>query len=57
MDFKSYRMNDCSVLLYLMEAGMNATAPLFNGKFYHVLVVEKKNVHVDGIEGIKLIYT
>ena len=51
MDLQSYKVNECSVLLYMMEAGMEATTSLSNGKLYHTLVVEKKATGVTGIEG------
>ena len=47
----SYKVNECSVLLYMMEAGMEATTSLYNGKLYHHLVIEKKTAGIVGVEG------
>ena len=46
MDNKDYKINECAVLIYLMEASMKATLPLYNGKIYHMYVIEKKKTGV-----------
>ena len=51
MDNKDYKINECAVLIYLMEASMKATLPLYNGKIYHMYVIEKKKTGVLGLEG------
>ena len=51
MDNKNYKINECAVLIYLMEASMKATLPLYNGKIYHMYVIEKKTTGILGLEG------
>ena len=51
MDNQSYRVNVCGVLIYLMEASMEATKSLYNGKLFHTYIVEKKASGVLGLEG------
>lgn len=55
MDKKTYKVNECVVLCYLMEASQLHTFQLFNGKIYNEMVV-KKNVTCDvlGFKGKKL---
>ena len=51
MDNQSYKVNECAVLIYLMEASMKATKSLYNGRLYHMNVIEKKTTGVLGLEG------
>ena len=53
MDNECYKVNECAVLIYLMEASMVATKSLYNGRFYHMNVIEKKTTGVLGLEGEK----
>ena len=45
-------MNVCGVLIYLMEASVEATRSLYNGKLFHTYIIEKKASGVLGVEGI-----
>ena len=51
MDNQSYKVNECGILIYLMEASMEATTSLYHGKLYHMYKVEKKTSGVLGLKG------
>ena len=48
MDQSTYRVNECVCLIYLMEASMDATCQLYNGKLFDIIQnSKKKDVNVD----------
>ena len=48
MDHKTYKVNECVVLIYLMEASLEATYHLYNGKIYNAICQSMKpDVMVD----------
>ena len=42
MDNMSYKVNEAVVLAYLTDASQKVTFPLYNGKIYNEMFVEKK---------------
>ena len=43
MDHKSYKVNECAALVYLMEESQKATHILFNAKIYDEMVAKEKS--------------
>ena len=53
MDQCVYRANECTTLVYLMDASQKATFSLYNGRIFNEYYVEKKRTSdILGFKGV-----